>query len=192
MNKYLIKFCFFSIVLLLVSINGEAQSGLKNELPRGIVIEKVVCPDDHAQSYALYIPTNYTPEKKWAILYAFDPSAQGKVPVEIFREAAEKFGFIVVGSNNSRNSLDGQELSGIINAFWADTHARFGIDENRTYAAGLSGGARVANSFAASCGGCIAGVVASGATFSRVSRSINRFLFQFSEQSARTILIIPK
>lgn len=165
MKKHVIKFCFLSIVLMLVLIDGIAQTKAKNDLPRGAVIEKVAPLDDNIQSYALYIPTNYTPEKKWAVLYAFDPSAQGKVPVEIFREAAEKLGFIVVGSNNSRNNLNGQELSQIVDAFWAETHARLSIDEKRTYAAGFSGGARVATSFAASCGGCVAGVIASGATF---------------------------
>ncbi|MDQ3711571.1 MAG: hypothetical protein M3388_05065 [Acidobacteriota bacterium] len=166
MGKRLTEFCLLAIVLSLVSIIGEAQTIAKDELPRGVVIEKVACLNDNAQSYALYLPTNYTPDKRWAILYAFDPFAQGKVPVEIFRDAAERFGFIVVGSNNSQNNSGLQKLTEIITAFWKDSHARFSIDEKRTYATGLSGGARVANYFAASCRGCVAGVIACGATFS--------------------------
>jgi len=165
MKRSGVKFCLLIIFLSLVSIIGEAQTIAKDELPRGVVIEKIVCQNNNAQSYALYLPTNYTPDKKWAILYAFDPFAQGKVPVEIFREAAEKYGFIVVGSNNSQNNSGFQKLTEIITAFWKDSHARFSIDEKRAYAAGLSGGARVANYFAASCRGCVAGVIACGATF---------------------------
>ncbi len=165
MGKRVTEFCVLATVLSLVSIIGEAQTVAKDELPRGVVIEKVACLNDNVQSYALYLPTNYNPDKKWAILYAFDPFAQGKVPVEIFRDAAERFGFIIVGSNNSQNNSGFQKLTEIITAFWTDSHARFSIDEKRVYAAGLSGGARVANYFAASCRGCVAGVIACGATF---------------------------
>lgn len=159
------KFCLLVVCLLFVSSVGAAQLDSKDELPSGVVIEKIVCQNDAAQSYALYLPTAYTPEKKWAVLYAFDPFGNGKSPVEIFRDAAEQYGFIVIGSNNSRNNLGFEKLSEIIRAFWADSHRRFSIDERRAYAAGLSGGARVANYFAASCRGCVAGVIACGATF---------------------------
>lgn len=165
MRKHAAKFYLFSILLLLASTIGAAQTNSKDDLPRGAVIEKVVCQKDNAQSYALYLPSNYTPEKKWAVLYAFDPFANGKAPVEIFRDAAEQFGFIIIGSNNSQNNTGAEKLSEIITAFWTDTHARFSIDERRAYAVGLSGGARVANYFAASCRGCIAGVIACSATF---------------------------
>jgi predicted esterase/molecular chaperone GrpE (heat shock protein) len=159
------KLCFLMILLLLASLSGAAQINMKDGLPRGVVIEKVACLKDNAQSYALYLPSNYKPDKKWAVLYAFDPSANGKVPVEIFRQAAEQFGFILIGSNNSRNNSGAEKLSEIIKTFWADSHARFSIDEKRVYAAGMSGGARVASNFAASCRGCIAGVILCGATF---------------------------
>jgi tetratricopeptide (TPR) repeat protein len=152
-------------VLLLASQICDAQSTPDSKLHQGVVIEKVTCMNDASQSYALYLPTNYTPQKQWPALYIFDPFAQGKAPVEIFHEAAEKFGFIVIGSNNSQNNIGGEKLSEIINAFWKDTHARFNIDPKRVYAAGLSGGARSANYFAISCNRCIAGVIASGATF---------------------------
>ncbi|MEP6787277.1 MAG: hypothetical protein ABJB40_02520, partial [Acidobacteriota bacterium] len=81
------------------------------------------------------------------------------------RSAAEKFGYIVVGSNNSRNGLEGKVLSGILNNLWDETHRRLSIDDKRTLAAGLSGGARVASLVANACG-CMFGVIGSGAGFS--------------------------
>ena len=45
-----------------------------------------------------------------------------------------------------------------------DTHQRFAIDDERTYATGFSGGARAAVRIAAACK-CLAGVMASGAGF---------------------------
>jgi tetratricopeptide (TPR) repeat protein len=165
MKKLLGKFCLLACLLLLVSTIGKAQTTSNGMLPRGLLIEKVACQNDAAQSYALYLPASYTPEKKWAALYIFDPFARGKVAVEIFHEAAEKYGVIVIGSNNSQNDLSAEKLSEIITSLWKDSHARFSIDEKRVYAAGLSGGARVANYFAISCHGCLAGVIACSATF---------------------------
>jgi dienelactone hydrolase len=133
-----------------------------DQLPRGEVIEKVTSNADPQQSYALFLPSAYTPEKKWPILYAFDPAARGKVPVSLFKEAAERFGYIVVGSNNSRNGIS---VGAIIEALWADTHQRFSIDERRVYTSGFSGGARVASSVASTNPGAVAGVIACSGGF---------------------------
>ncbi len=135
-----------------------------DQLPKGQIIEKVVCAGNAAQSYALYLPSNYTATRQWPILYALDPGARGKIPVERFKEAAEEYGWIVAGSNNSRNGPI-QPSTDAWNAMWKDTHERFAVDENRVYATGLSGGARVAILFAHHCADCIAGVIACGAGF---------------------------
>jgi dienelactone hydrolase len=134
------------------------------QLARGVLIEKIALKSDPAQSYTLYLPSAYTPEKKWPILYCFDPLARGGVPVELFRAAAEKYGWIVAGSNNSRNGPLRPSLDAAA-ALWDDTHARFSIDERRVHAAGFSGGARLAVRFGYLCRGCLAGVVACGAGF---------------------------
>jgi len=130
----------------------------------GSLIDKLVCREKPEQSYALYLPSHYTADRKWPILYAFDPGARGKVPVEHYQEAAEKFGWIVVGSNNSRNGA-WQPSVDAWTAMTNDTHERFSIDDARIYVSGFSGGARVALTFASACRDCIAGVIASGAGF---------------------------
>src|SRR5262249_139782 len=53
----------------------------------------------------------------------------------------------------------------IIRALWLDTHERFAIDEQRIYTAGMSGGARVASSFAIGMRDRVAGVIACCAGF---------------------------
>src|SRR6185369_13370270 len=50
------------------------------------------------------------------------------------------------------------------NAMLADSHQRFAIDDERTYATGFSGGARAAITVAVGCK-CLAGVMANGAGF---------------------------
>jgi len=66
--------------------NGET-------IPKGVVVPKVACALDPDQSYALYLPSGYDSGKPWPILYCFDPGAQGGIPVDSFREGAEKFGY---------------------------------------------------------------------------------------------------
>src|ERR1043166_4119416 len=81
-----------------------AGSSLQSaEIPKGRILEKVACAADPDQTYALYIPTSFDPSRRWPILFCFDPGARGKAPVERFQAAAEKFGWLVAGSNNSRN-----------------------------------------------------------------------------------------
>ena len=135
-----------------------------NSIAKGEVIPRVPCASDPSQTYALYLPTSYSPERKWPILYAFDPEARGKVPVELFREAAEKYGYIVAGSNNSQNGPVQPEIDAA-DAMWRDTHERLSIDSRRVYMTGFSGGARMAITVALLCKDCAAGVIAQGAGF---------------------------
>jgi predicted esterase len=150
-----------TVFTLSLAINTGAQ---KESIPKGQIIDRVICVRNPEQSYALYIPSSYDPSRKWPIIYAFDPGARGKVPVTQFKDAAEKFGWIVVGSNNSRNA-SGQSSVDAWNAMTNDVAERFSIDERRTYATGFSGGARMALFFAARCNDCLAGVIVSGAGF---------------------------
>lgn len=151
------------LIALLLCAAAQAAGATEDDLAKGHVIERVVCHTDATQSYALYLPASYTPDKKFPIIYAFDPGGRGARPVELFKDAAEQYGYIVVGSHNSRNGIGVTE---IVQTLWADTHARFALDERRTYTAGFSGGARVATYFAYVANGQIAGVIACSGGFS--------------------------
>lgn len=73
------------------------------DLSRGQIIADVRCADDATESYALYLPSNYTSERAWPVIFAFDPGGRGLNPVQRYQAAAEKYGYILAGSNNSRN-----------------------------------------------------------------------------------------
>ena len=153
-----------AFLLLLSLLSGARSQEPALSIPQGELIEKVTCARDPSQSYALYLPRNYEKSRKWPVLYAFDPGARGRVPVERFKDAAEQFGWIVVGSNNSRNASIQSSIDAW-NAIIRDTTDRFSIDDTRAYATGFSGGARVALTFATQCKNCLAGVIAGGAAF---------------------------
>src|SRR5882724_2675104 len=133
------------------------------DLPLGKIIDDVKCASDPSQSYALYLPSKYSPAKTWPVILAFSPMAKGRTPVERFEQAGEKFGYIVAASNNSRNG-DQPSIQAAIRAMPTDVTARFSVDLKRVYTAGFSGGARVAM-YVALSSGKIAGVVACSAGF---------------------------
>lgn len=152
-----------SVMVVLLVHSAATAITQSDSIPRGQVVERIETLNDSSQSYALYLPSNYTPTRKWPAMYAFDPGARGRVPVERFKDAAEKYGWIVIGSNNSRNGP--WELAvNAWNAMQIDTHQRFAIDDQRMYATGFSGGARAAVRVAIGCK-CLAGVIANGAGF---------------------------
>lgn len=147
--------------MLLAALHGTIA--LAQDLPRGQIVDEVKCAGDPAQSYALYLPSNYSPDRPWSLLVGFHPAARGRAMVETYRAAAEQYGFILAGSNNSRNG-PWQVSAASIQAMSADLGQRFSIDPKRFYLAGLSGGARVAMGVAAGTG-AIAGVIASSAGY---------------------------
>ena len=129
----------------------------------GTIVPKVATLAKPEQSYALYLPSQYSEKKHWPIVYAFDPGAHGKMPVALMKDAAERYGYIVAGSNNSRNGSWKIEAEAA-EAMLLDTQARLAIDVHRAYFAGFSGGARVAARLAQLCK-CAAGVLLNGAGF---------------------------
>lgn len=112
-------------------------------LPKGEVIDTVTTAVA-GQTYALYLPTDYTPEKEYPVILFFEPLARGSLPVENYRELAEKYDLILTCSNNSKNyttpylSFDAAEI--MIN----DVFSRFSIDKNLVITSGFSGGSRTA------------------------------------------------
>ncbi|HUP40875.1 MAG TPA: hypothetical protein VM115_12200 [Vicinamibacterales bacterium] len=154
------------VILLLA-----AASAFAADLPAGQIIDRVICAADASQSYALFVPTDYTPSRPWPVIFAFDPGGRGRTPVERYRAADERYGYIVVGSNNSRNGST--QIPAILAAMTNDVASRFAIDRARVYLAGMSGGARIALGIALASKS-IAGVVASSAGYpdSRVRRAL--------------------
>ncbi len=163
------RLTFLCAPLIAALATPQAQQKAPAEAPppvlqAGVLLPKVSSATQPEQSYALYIPSHYSPEKKWPIVYAFDPAARGSMPVKLMKDAAERYGYVVAGSNNSRNGAWKPEADAA-QAMFQDTHARLSIDNNRVYFAGFSGGARLASTLAQRCN-CAAGVLLNGAGFS--------------------------
>ncbi len=132
-------------------------------LPKGRVVDSITCKDG-SQDFALYLPAHYNPAQAYPCIYFFDPHGHGGLPLRMYKELAEQYGFVLVGSNASKNGMQWQVTNNAAQALIADTKGRINIDPKRIYAAGFSGGSRVASSVALMDGG-IAGVIGCGAGF---------------------------
>lgn len=170
----------FQIWICLVLFGTAKAQTDKAVVPPPGQIGQVSCASDRSQTYALYLPSAYTAAKHWPIIYFFDPAGRGRGPLELYKQIAETYGYILAGSNNSRNFSGDQ--SATLNAIWLDTHQRLALDEHRIYASGFSGGARVAGAMALSCSQCqIAGVIAHGAGYpNRRADSNDKLLYFFA------------
>ncbi|TDW96722.1 hypothetical protein [Dinghuibacter silviterrae] len=130
-------------------------------LPRGKVIDTVLCTADTSQSYALYVPVR---DGRLPVVYLFDSHGKGVFPISKYKALADTFGFILVGSNNSKNGNDYDQSDRIWGTLTQDTRDRLPIDSNRVYACGFSGGAKVASYLSIMHPG-IKGVILNGAGF---------------------------
>lgn len=157
-NKSMSKFWNLLVALCLTGVAFSQQ-----EFSPGKTVERLTCVSDSSQSYALYLPSAYDPAKKWPILYCLDARAKGMIPLDLFREAAEKYGYVIASSNNSMSDDPTAANQVAMKALWEDTHKRFSIDEKRVYATGFSGGARLACDLGSEHS--LAGVIGCGAGF---------------------------
>jgi len=105
-------------------------------------IKSYSCASDTSQKYHAYFPSNYDGIKKLPLLIIFDPHANGQQAVDSFRLAAEEFGFIVIGSDNSKNNEPATEY--IIETLWSEVFKNYSVDPAMVFTGGFSGGGRVA------------------------------------------------
>lgn len=147
---------------VILSICVSYAAGMAGDsLRTGMVTDTVWCTGNPNQSYALYLPSNFSTEQKWPVIMIFEPGARGRMAADTFSLAGEQFGFIIMCSNNSSNrSFSGSVEAAV--AMYDDALHRYPVDTAAVYAAGFSGGARFASNLAID-DHRIKGVIACGA-----------------------------
>ncbi len=140
-------------------------ASVPDTLAVGEVVESVTSPTDPSQSFALYLPATYEPSKRWPILFLLDPRGRALVPLQLFREAADRHGYILISSYNTvSDESDATERNErALSAMLEDSQRWFSLDPNRLYLAGFSGTARGSWILASGLRGHVAGVIGVGA-----------------------------
>ncbi len=167
---------------LLLALPAHGEGPTPTDLARGTpghLVDKIACAGHPGETYALYLPKSYTPERAWPILYILDPRARGARAAELFRPGAEAFGYVLASSNSSASDGPMEPNLKAMQAMWADTHARFKIDDRRVYGAGFSGTVRSQVTLARAAPGTLAGILGAGAgwPFDTPPRSEDHFVF---------------
>ncbi len=177
--RNIVMFFALSLSVILGSCSGINSGKAQQEqvLEHGKVMPKVTCKKDVTHSYALYLPSGYAEGKLFPLIILFDAHGNGNKAVELFKEQAEKYGYILVGSNVSKNGTSWEATAAHYDILLADVLERFGIDKGRIYTCGFSGGSRVASTVAITKGG-IAGVIGCSAGFPQVKEAI-KYKFDF-------------
>ena len=129
----------------------------------GEVNERVTAKTNPKHSYSLLLPSNYDAAKRWPVIFVFDPGGRAGTAISLFQAGAEKYGYIVMCSWNSRNGAWDQTVEAM-QTMYADATQLFPVDEKRLYTAGYSGGARAALTFASNTG-VVAGALIGGAGY---------------------------
>ena len=150
---------------------APAVTEYDNTLPKGLVKDSVICAEYAEQTYALYLPSYYTAERAFPCICFFDAHARGALPLKMYKELAERYGFVLVGSNMSKNGTPWQVTERWANTLLHDVNTRIHLDTKRVYTAGFSGGSRVAANVAINIGG-IAGVVGCAAGFPQLEKPL--------------------
>lgn len=128
---------------------------------RGKLVENVPTRADAAQTYTLYLPTTYAADRTHPLLLVFDPRGRGTSAAELFRGAAEEFGWIVLSANGTRSDEGAAEHNeAALRAILPEVE-RYAPDPARIYAAGFSGTAMLAWRLGTQMGG-LAGVIGVG------------------------------
>ena len=109
----------------------------------GTLTRSVVTRADPKQTYALYLPSTYDGVKKHPVLLVMDPSANGPAAAEIFRPAAEEYGWIILSSNGTVSGSGDETNELAVRALIPELNY-YPVAPGRVYAAGFSGTAILA------------------------------------------------
>ena len=152
----------FIVCLIVLCVSVPAAAEIEPlQVPFGEMVEGIACHTDPTQTYTLYIPSTYTSDRRLPVLLVFDPRGRSLLAAEIFRDAAETFGWIIVSSDNTRSDTTWEPNLAAIQALWPEIHSRIPADFQRIYATGFSGGVAVATVLARSTGE-VAGIIGCG------------------------------
>ncbi len=149
--------------VLAAIVAAFALPAAAQEHARGRLVEGVASARDPSQTYTLYLPEDYRPDRRWPALLIFDPRGRSALAAELFRDAAETYGWILLSSGGTRSDGPMAPNRRALAALWPEVHERFATDPRRIYAAGFSGGAMLGWALGRNVPtGELAGVIGSG------------------------------
>jgi len=148
------RYQFIILIFLVVLIYPAFGQPLKSPA----IDRTETCLSNKKHTYQIFVPEVDASFRQIPLLISIDPHGDGKLAVNGFKEAAQKYQVVVVGSNLIKNNNTNyiEELDELI----ADVKSRYPVG-NYLFVGGFSGGARMAIGYATNHK--VDGVIAYGA-----------------------------
>jgi predicted esterase len=127
------------------------------------VTERVTSHTDPSKSYATFVPAGYRVGTPAPLVIILDPRGRALVPLERLVPAAERLGYLLISSYDSRSDEDPGPTEEAVAAIIEDAQDHFTIDTRRLYFAGFSGTARLSWTLGQRFAPYTAGVIGMGA-----------------------------
>ena len=137
--------------------------GIDATLPTGRVVQRITARADTTQRYALYLPSSFTRDRQWPVLFLLDPRGRALIPLQRFQAVAERLGYIANSSYNTLSDGPAQPNYKAMDAMLDDLQRSLPVDSRRFYLVGFSGTARFAWEMTTRLPGTIAGIIGAGA-----------------------------
>ncbi|MDD5569820.1 MAG: hypothetical protein PHD97_01540 [Bacteroidales bacterium] len=149
-------FTFFTFILIFILYScddstGKDKNKSQNTFDYKSCIGKItnqIAYENNSITYSLFVPPNIDRSLPAPVLFLFDPQGKGDLPVSKYKDLAVKFGYILVGSNNSKNGMSFEEINEDANKMFEDVFTKVVFDRKKIFTAGFSGGSRSAISVA--------------------------------------------
>ncbi|NNE46282.1 MAG: hypothetical protein HKN37_06445 [Rhodothermales bacterium] len=156
------------LILTLSSIvaSATAQQPVDDSLffRVGEVTENVTSGTNSSRHYAVYLPKGYAKSGNHPVVFLMDPRGVALRPLELFRETAERLGYVLMSSYDTLSDADSAYVvnDDALSAMLVDAQVRFAVDPARLYLAGFSGTAHYSWAIAAQLDGHVAGIIGAG------------------------------
>ena len=102
---------------------------------------------DHG-THMVYVPDGVSFDKKCWLLFALSPSGDAPSMILKWRKVADRHGWILAASKESKNGLPFDVGLGMIDSELREVKQRYPVDERRVIFTGLSGGGMASHAFA--------------------------------------------
>ncbi len=136
-KNYSIAFVFLLFFQLLIS-----QELI---LKKGIVLDSLSVGEGSGETYALYLPSDFAMTKKWPVLFVFDMDGKGKQALSMFKNAAEKEGYVLASPNHINDTISLSENMLRTSRTIERVVQVLPVHNSRIFVAGFSNGGRFAN-----------------------------------------------
>lgn len=140
------------------------------QISSATIIDTLTCKNNTKQQYAIFLPDEYSEKEKYPAIFFFEPGARATLPLNKYKDLANKYELILACSWNARN---GPAVNNDIaaDAMVTDVFLNYSIDTSMILLSGFSGGARFCYRYAKN-NNLIKGVIACGAGLDDYSQKI--------------------